>query len=272
MAPSGHTTPRTTVASVEDPRLSADAALAADLVREAALLAARIRVDGLDIARKTSGSDIVTQADTAAERLIVERLAAVRPDDAILGEEGTSRPGTSGRTWVIDPVDGTYNFSRGSDWWCSAIALDTEDDVLLGAVHHAASLRTWVGGPDLPSTCDGVRLEALPETPREARCAVTYLHPPFYGTEVGEAFARALGQVGTLRMLGSGTMDVMSIASGQWDVLLQHTVADWDRLPGAAIIRGAGGDSVVVRAAGVDWTITGAPAAVADVRSALLDR
>jgi fructose-1,6-bisphosphatase/inositol monophosphatase family enzyme len=73
-------------------------------------------------------------------------------------------------------------------------------------------------------------------------------------------------------MLGSGTMDVMSIASGQWDVLLQHSVADWDRLPGAAIIRGAGGDSVVVPAAGVDWTITGAPAAVADVRSALLDR
>jgi len=272
MAPSRHTTPRTTVATVDDPGLSADAALADDLVREAALLAARIRADGLEISRKSSGSDIVTQADTAAERLIVERLAAERPDDAILGEEGTSQPGTSGRTWVIDPVDGTYNFSRGSDWWCSAIALDTEDDVLLGAVHHAASHRTWVGGPDLPTTCDGARLDALPETPREARCAVTYLHPPFYAGPVGAAFARAVQQVGTLRMLGSGTMDCMAIAGGQWDVLFQHSVADWDRLPGAAIVRGAGGDSVVVRAAGVDWTVTGAPAAVADVRAALLDR
>ena len=251
--------------------LAADAALAADLVREAALLAARIRSEGLDVERKTSGSDVVTQADTAAERLIVERLAAARPDDAIVGEEGTSRPGTSGRTWVIDPVDGTYNFIRGSDWWCSALALRDEDDVLLGAVHHASTGRTWVGGPGLPSTCDGVPLGPLPVTPREARCAVTYLHPPFYASEVGQAFARALQQVGTLRMLGSGTMDCTSVAGGQWDVLLQHSVPDWDRLPGAAIVRGVGGDSVVVRAAGVDWTVTGEPAAVADVRAALLD-
>ena len=256
---------------MDDSRLLADAALAAELVREAASLAERIRRDGLDVERKTSGSDIVTQADTAAERLIVERLTAERPDDAIVGEEGTSRPGTSGRTWVIDPVDGTYNFSRGSDWWCSALALADEDDVILGAVQHAASGRTWVGGPDLPSTCDGVPIAPLPETAREARCATTYLHPPFFGSEVGDAFARALGQVGTLRMLGSGTMDCMAIAGGQWDVLFQHSVADWDRLPGAAIVRGAGGDSFVVRTAGVDWTVTGAPAAVADVRAALLD-
>ncbi|WP_082587665.1 inositol monophosphatase family protein [Nocardioides sp. Soil774] len=255
---------------MDDARLAADAALAADLVREAGLLAARIRAEGLDIEQKTSASDIVTQADTAAERLIVQQLAAERPDDAIVGEEGTSRPGTSGRTWVIDPVDGTYNFSRGSDWWCSAIALHDEADVLLGAVHHPASLRTWVGGPDLPSTCDRTPLAPLPATPREARCAVTYLHPPFYASEVGEAFARALGEVGTLRMLGSGTMDCMAIASGQWDVLFQHSVADWDRLPGAAIVRGAGGHSVVVRAAGVDWTVTGAAEAVDDVRAALL--
>jgi myo-inositol-1(or 4)-monophosphatase len=260
------------VATVDRTRLTDDAALAADLVREAALLAARIRGEGLDISRKTSGSDIVTQADTAAERIIVQRLTAERPDDAIVGEEGTSKPGTSGRTWVIDPVDGTYNFSRGSDWWCSAIALYDDHDVLLGAVHHADTLRTWVGGPDLPTTCDGEPLAALPDTPREARCATTYLHPPFYGSEVGDAFARALGQVGTLRMLGSGTMDAMAIASGQWDVLFQHSVADWDRLPGAAILRGAGGESVVVTAGGVDWTVSGAPTAVVDVRDALLER
>lgn len=249
-----------------------DAELAASLVRDAAALAARIRDEGLDVERKTSGSDVVTQADTAAERLIVERLVVERPDDAIVGEEGASRPGTSGRTWVIDPVDGTYNFSRGSDWWCSAIALTDAEDVRLGAVHHAASGRTWLGGPDLPSTCDGLPLAPLPDTVRDERCATTYLHPTFYRGPVGEAFARALGEVGTLRMLGSGTMDAVAIASGQWDVLFQHSVADWDRLPGAAIVRGAGGASVVVPAAGVDWTVSGAPAAVADVRAALLDR
>lgn len=251
--------------------LAEDAALAADLVRRAGALAARIRGEGLAVERKTSGSDVVTQADTAAERLVLETLARERPHDAVVGEEGASRPGTSGRTWVIDPVDGTYNFSRGSDWWCSAIALSGADDVLVGAVHHPASSRTWVGGPDLASTCDGAPLQPLPDTPRDARCATTYLHPTFYGTEVGDAFARGLGRVGTLRMLGSGTMDAMAIACGQWDVLFQHSVADWDRLPGAAIIRGAGGSSVRVPAAGVVWTVSGAPAAVGDVRDALLE-
>lgn len=252
--------------------LTADAELAVELVREAATLAARIRRSGLEIESKTSDSDVVTQADLAAEELIVSRLLAERPDDGILGEEGASRTSRSGRTWVIDPVDGTYNFSRGSDWWCSALALDGEDDVLLGAVHHASSTRTWLGGPTLPSTLDGNRLAPLPDNPASRRCATTYLHPPFWGGEVGEAFGRATSQVGTIRMLGSGTMDATAIASGQWDVLFQHSVADWDRLPGAAIIRGAGGRSSTVHAGGVAWTVSGAAAAVTDVSRALLDR
>ena len=249
--------------------LTSDAELAADLVEQAGRLAARIRREGLDVSHKTSGSDVVTQADLAAERLIVERLTAERPDDAIVGEEGTSRDGTSGRTWVIDPVDGTYNCTRGSDWWCSAVALRDETDVLLGAVFHAAADETWVGGPDLPSTRNGVRLGPLPETPAASRCATTYLHPPFFRAEVGTAFARALEHVGTLRMLGSGTMDAMAIAAGQWDVSFQHSVADWDRLPGAAIIRGAGGLSQQVDAAGVIWTVSGSRRAVEDVVDAL---
>ncbi|MCD6640851.1 MAG: inositol monophosphatase family protein [Nocardioides sp.] len=249
--------------------LHAEAGLAADLVRDAARLAARIRSGGLEVETKANASDLVTQADTAAERLVVERLREARPHDSIVGEEGADQVGTSGRTWVIDPVDGTYNFARGSDWWCSALALRDEDDVLLGAVHHAATDRTWVGGPEVPTTVDGVRLDPIRDLPRESRCATTYLHPPFFGTEVGDAFARALGQVGTLRMLGSASMDLTAICEGRWDVLFQHSAPDWDRLPGAALVRGLGGDSRVVAAGGVDWTVTGAPGAVSDVVAAL---
>ena len=60
-------------------------------------------------------------------------------------------------------------------------------------------------------------------------------------------------------MMGSGTMDAMAIARGQCDVLFQHRVPDWDRLPGAAIIRGVGGESRVVHAGGVDWHVAGVP-------------
>jgi fructose-1,6-bisphosphatase/inositol monophosphatase family enzyme len=246
-----------------------DEELAAELVRDAGTLAARMRRDGLLAEQKTHVTDIVTAADRAAERLVVERLRAERPDDSIVGEEGADHTGSSGRTWVIDPVDGTYNFHRGLEWWCSAVALTDGDDLVLGAVHHPASGDTYVGGPDLASTRNDEPLDQLADRPLAESCATTYLHPPLYEGEIGAAFARAVSGVATLRMMGSGTMDAVAIARGQCDVLFQHSVPDWDRLPGAALIRGVGGESRVVRAAGVDWHVVGVPSAVLDICAAL---
>lgn len=113
-----------------DPRLT-DAQLAAALVRNAGLLALNMRNRGLEALRgtateKTNVADVVTAADTAAERYVVDQLLRCRPHDSILGEEGAAHAGTSGRTWVIDPVDGTWNFFSGSAYWCSAVALAEE--------------------------------------------------------------------------------------------------------------------------------------------------
>jgi myo-inositol-1(or 4)-monophosphatase len=246
-----------------------DGDLAARLVLEAGTLARGMRGGDLDVSTKRSVSDLVTAADRAAEQLIVDVLAAERPDDGILGEEGASRAGTSGRTWVIDPVDGTYNFVAGLDWWCSAIALTHGDDLVLGAVHHPATGRTFVGGPGLASTVDGTPLSQLADRPLAESCVATYLHPPFFDGEVGAAFARAIGGAATLRMQGSGSMDAMAVAEGRLHVVCQHTVPPWDELPGAAIIRGAGGVTRHVEAAGKDWYVAGAPTAVAEVCAAL---
>ena len=160
---------------------------------------------------------------------------------------------------MIDPVDGTYNFHRGLDWWCSAVALTDGDDLVLGAVHHPASRRhlrrrTRSGEhPQRRARC------AARGSPADESCATTYLHPPFYDGEIGAAFMRAVSGVATLRMMGSGTMDAIAIARGQCDVLFQHSVPDWDRLPGAAIIRGVGGESRVVHAAGRTGTWPACP-------------
>ena len=248
-----------------------DAQLATRLVHEAGTLAAAMRRDGLDAEIKTQVSDVVTAADRAAEAMIVETLRRDRPDDSIVGEEGTDHAGSSGRTWVIDPVDGTYNFHRGLDWWCSAVALSDSTGVVLGAVHHPATRDTFLGGPGRRSTRNGDDLALLVDRPLAESCATTYLHPPFYDGDVGAAFARAVRGVATLRMMGSGTMDAMAIAQGRCDVLFQHSVPDWDRLPGAAIVRGVGGESRVVRAGGVDWHVLGVPTAVAAVCAALVD-
>ena len=249
--------------------LADDAALAARLVRDAGTLAARMRAEGLDAATKTSISDVVTAADHAAERLVVDVLSAERPDDGVLGEEGAARTGASGRTWVSDPVDGTYNFVAGLDWWCSALALTDGDDLVLGAVHHPATGRTFVGGPGLPTTVDGVPLAALEDRPLESACLTTYLHPPSYGGQVGAAFTRMVAGAATLRMLGSASMDATAIAAGHLHVRCQHSLPPWDDLPGAAIIRGVGGHARTVRGAGVDWYVAGAPTAVAEICAVL---
>ena len=252
--------------------LAADAELAARLVASAGSLAHRMRAGGIQADRKTSISDVVTAADLAAEAQIVAALAEARPDDGILGEEGASRPGISGRTWVIDPVDGTYNFVAGLDWWCSALALTSGasgDTLLLGAVHHPPSGRTYVGGPSHAPTVDGVPLAPIVDRPLAESCLTTYLHPPFYGTEIGAAFGRVAGGAATLRMLGSGTMDAMAVAQGRLHVICQHSVPAWDELPGAAIIRGVGGRTRRVRAAGVEWYVAGAPTAVDEICAVL---
>lgn len=249
-----------------------DAALAADLVREAGTLAAQMRDDGVRTETKGSRTDLVTAADRAAERLITDHLAAFRPGDAVLGEEGAEKDGTTGRTWVIDPVDGTYNFVRGLTWWCSAVALVEDDEVVLGAVYHPHEDALYVGGPDLPSTRNGRPLGPRSDVPLAEACMVTYLHPPHHSSEVGDAYRRMAGRAATLRLLGSGTLEAMAVAQGQLDVTAQHSVPLWDRLPGEAIIRGAGGAASRTTAAGVEWSVAGAPTAVSDVIAALEDR
>lgn len=249
--------------------MSDDLELAASLVREAGQLACRLRTEGLSVATKTNPSDIVTNADRAAESLIVSRLLAERPDDGIVGEEGAAHPSKSGRTWVIDPVDGTFNFAAGLTWWCSAIALLDQDDLILGAVYHPHDDLLYLGGPELMPTRNGEPILPILDRGLAESAVATYLHPPFYESAVGAAFARAVAGAATLRMLGSGTLDQMAIAEGRFGALFQHSVADWDWLPGSAIVRGLGGAALQVEAAGVTWSIAGAPTAVAQIHAAL---
>jgi len=250
---------------------AADAAFAADVVERAAALAAGERDAGLETRAKTSVSDVVTNADHAAEELVDRLLRERRPDDGVLGEEGAARPSSTGRTWVVDPVDGTYNYARGLDWWCSAVALEQLGTPLIGAVRHHAGGTTWVGGVGFVPTRDGVPMAPLEDRPLADACVATYLHPPWVGTEVGEAFGRFAGRAATLRMLGSGTMDAMAVAEGRLDLVCQHSVPPWDWMPGAAIIGALGGLVRHVEAAGRSWYVAGVPTAVAETVDALLD-
>lgn len=243
-----------------------DADLAATLVRRAGQLAARMRADGLHGEHKTSITDVVTAADRAAEALVAAGLARCRPADGIHGEEGASAPSTSGRTWVIDPVDGTYNFLSGLSTWCSALALRDERGSVLGAVHQPQIEESWLGGRDRPTTLDGVALAPLRDLPLDQVAMATYLHPGrMEDPRLREAWEGVVRGAATVRMLGSGSCELASVAAGRLGVWVQESVADWDWFPGAALVEAAGGRVERVTAAGTTWSVAGRPSAVQGV-------
>lgn len=248
-----------------------DVRLATDLVTRAAALAARMRTEpGLEVSRKTSVSDVVTAADHAAEALVVEGLAEQRPDDGLLGEEGASRAGSTGRRWIIDPVDGTYNFASGSDYWCSALALVEGDRVLLGAVAHHGSGAVYVGGPDVPTTRNGVPVPTIDDSAVDLLSVATYLHPGDVERDhVREPFLAAAALPATVRMLGSGSMDLVGVTTGRLGCWFQHSTPDWDWYPGAALVAGVGGTTCRVEHRGLRWSVAGGARSVAALAGAL---
>ncbi len=243
-----------------------DIELAVDLVTRAGALAAAMRVDGLDAEQKTSISDVVTAADHAAEELVTATLARQRPDDGLLGEEGSHREGTTGRRWVIDPVDGTYNFFSGLAYWCSALALQDADGTVLGAVHQPVTGETWLGGRDHRTTLDGIAVERLVDRPLHECSLATYVHPTtLQDPDVREVWLALAGGVATPRILGSGSCDLAGVAGGRLGVWAQHSAPDWDWLPGQALVRAAGGRAEVVEHRGHRWHVAGNQQAVGEL-------
>lgn len=222
-----------------------------------------MRARGLDAEQKTSVSDVVTAADHAAEELTTSILATERPDDGLLGEEGTQRDGTSGRRWVIDPVDGTYNFFSGLAYWCSAIALEDHEGTVLGAVHQPATGETWLGGRDHPTTLNEIPVAPLTNQPLSECSLATYVHPTtLQDPDVREVWLALVGGVATPRILGSGSCDLASVAGGRIGVWAQHSAPDWDWLPGQALVRAAGGRAEVLEHRGHRWHLAGNDQAV----------
>ncbi|WP_165242964.1 inositol monophosphatase family protein [Corynebacterium lizhenjunii] len=246
-----------------------DAHLAQALVYNAGRWAWRLREQGLSVEKKSSVSDVVTDADRAAEQFVADVLAAVRPEDGIVGEEGTARKHSSGRVWHIDPVDGTYNFASGCDYWCCALSLSDTSGVLLGAVHRPAMGYTWCGGKDLPTTRDGQEVSMQSGTSAQLSLA-TYLHPTSVAdANIAGAWQRVASRFATVRMLGAGSIDLASVADGTWGAWMQHSVAEWDWLPGKALIEANGGVARRVTAGGVEWSLAGNAAVVEEMEEAL---
>ena len=246
-----------------------DISLAADLVREAGTLASQMLRQGLEVRYKTSLSDVVSAADHAGEERISARLAESRPDDALVGEEGARKAG-EGRTWYIDPVDGTYNFLSGIPYWCSAVGLVDQEGPLLGAVYYPDVDQLWLGGRETATTLNGERVPSLLSQGLSEISIATYYHPRHLPDRQRLiAWQSVVASAATLRILGSASIDLASVASSRLGVFLQVNLSGWDWYPGAALVIGADGVAEETVIGENRWQIAGNAQAVEDVKNAL---
>ncbi|MEI2619549.1 MAG: inositol monophosphatase family protein [Candidatus Nanopelagicales bacterium] len=129
-----------------DPELAADLLA---LATQAAARAAAFLVEGWSgrevVSTKSSGTDVVTQMDRGSESLLVETIIGQRPEDSLRGEEGGSRDGSTGITWVIDPLDGTVNYLYGLPVWAVSVGVLHGDRPIVGVVHAPALGSVWRG-------------------------------------------------------------------------------------------------------------------------------
>jgi myo-inositol-1(or 4)-monophosphatase len=201
----------------------------------------RLADGGLSISAKSTPTDLVSEADVATERLIRARLESARPDDAILGEEGDDRPGTSGLRWVVDPLDGTVNFLFGIPQWCVSIACEDADGALAGVVFDAMRGETWAATRDGSAMLDGAPIHA----PQRGSLAAALVATGFgYAADVRESqarvVARLLPRVRDVRRLGAAALDLTWAAAGRFDAYYERGVKHWDVAAGALVCARAG--------------------------------
>jgi myo-inositol-1(or 4)-monophosphatase len=217
-------------------------ALAEAVAREAgALLRAAFTGPELRVSTKSTPTDVVSEADHAAERLIRERIAAARPDDGILGEEGGDRAGTSGVRWVVDPLDGTVNFLFGLPQWAVSIACEDSGGALAGVVYDPLRDELFSAERDGPATRDGAPIAGS----TRADLATALVGTGFgYDAEVRRAqaavAARLLPDVRDIRRFGSAAIDLAWTACGRLDAYFEHGLNAWDMAAGRLLCERAG--------------------------------
>jgi myo-inositol-1(or 4)-monophosphatase len=212
------------------------------------MLIERRPAGGPDVVQtKSSPTDIVTQMDTAAERLIVERILAARPADGFLGEEGSARDGTSGVRWIIDPIDGTVNYLYDLPDWGVSIAAEVDGEMVAGAVAipRRGELYTAVRGEGaVRRAASGAvtKLQVNTGVPLERALVATGFG---YASERRAHQARVLTgvlpNVRDIRRGGSCTVDLCSLAAGRVDAYYERGVQAWDIAAGGLIAAEAGG-------------------------------
>jgi myo-inositol-1(or 4)-monophosphatase len=227
-----------------DPRLQEELlALAIDVARRAGALLLERFDDGREraLSSKTSPTDPVSEADLASERMIRERLALARPADGFLGEEGGGEEGSSGLTWVVDPLDGTVNFLFGIPQWCVSVAVQDDHGPLAGAIFDPCRDELFSATRHDVPTLNGTLLKPSDRQDLATAMVATGLA---YDADVraaqAEVLVRVVPHVRDIRRFGSAALDLAWTAAGRYDAYFERSVKPWDIEAGTLICLRAG--------------------------------
>ena len=213
---------------------------------------------------KSTPTDLVSEADLAAEAAIRDVLAARRPDDAVLGEEGaTSSPpvvaqsatstalasiGDGGYLWVVDPLDGTLNFLHGLPAWCVSVAVRDADGPLAGVILDPLRGELFAASRDGKARLGEAVLGGSACTElAQAIVGTGFAYEAQVRAGQGEVVARLLPRIANLRRTGACALDLAWTAAGRLDAFYERAVQEWDVAAGELICARAGSWSSACR-------------------------
>jgi histidinol phosphatase-like enzyme (inositol monophosphatase family) len=201
--------------------------------------ARRIRADGVTAESKPDASP-VTIADKDNERLIREAIEREFPDDGILGEEGSQKPGSGERRWIVDPIDGTRDFVRGNRFWCVLLALEAAGEPAVGVAHFPMLDETYWAVRGGGSWRNGERLHAS----KVSSIGACSFGPG--GLHLAQARPHLSAIVDVMQRSWSvrcfgGALDACLVAAGMADLWFEPKVEPWDLAALQVIVEEAGG-------------------------------
>ncbi|MBU3688299.1 MAG: inositol monophosphatase [Acidimicrobiales bacterium mtb01] len=194
-----------------------------------------------DVGTKSTATDMVTRWDSASENLIVSDIEARRPDDGIIGEEGSTKESRSGVSWLVDPIDGTTNFLYGLAGWAVSIAAVDLSGTLAGAVYLPATREMFVAARGHGSWLGGRRLACSPSGELATALVGTgFSYSSERRAKQGERVANLLPNVRDIRRTGAAAPDLCYVADGRLDAYFEENLQPWDLAAGLLIATEAG--------------------------------
>jgi myo-inositol-1(or 4)-monophosphatase len=213
---------------------------AVELARQAGRLQVRERGTLTVHGWKAHANDLVSDVDLASERLIADGLRAEFPTDGLIAEEGSSSSGTSGRRWIVDPLDGTRNYVTGAGPWSVCIALQNGSDTVVAVVHDPGAQETFTAVRGAGAELNGEPLRAS-GCSRLAEAIVGFSFNPssLAKRDMAQILPVLLPVVGDIRRVPAA-MNLVYLAAGRFDAgLLLHTRL-WDIAAGLLVAAEAG--------------------------------